>query len=229
MGLTHPVCSSFSPTILEGQLCYKLMVNMTSGQGKANELMLLLDYNEDRSLQTSSKNEKDVKVSKETLNLDTAVESVQGISAKIHINTLSPYIGFGGGTYTMSVVKRMTAKDDFVQMPLKDRSCEVELYENCRTRELLKECNCVPWEMPGYQVKLHQKPTTDTNHPCRTWANAAPWDGYALRITSVALSIAVLLVKESFLMSTGLRSQLKKRWKMKQKREMLKWVQLRLF
>ena len=50
-GLTFPLCSSFLPTILEGQLCYKLTVNDTSsGQGKRNELMLLLDYNDDLSL-----------------------------------------------------------------------------------------------------------------------------------------------------------------------------------
>ena len=49
-GLTFPLCSAFLPTILEGQLCYKLAVNDTSGQGKRNELMMLLDYNDDLSL-----------------------------------------------------------------------------------------------------------------------------------------------------------------------------------
>ena len=152
-GISFPLCSSFVPTILEGQLCYKLKLNKTrlSGQGKENELMLLLDYNEDRSLQVSSRKKDVVKSSNKTLNLNTAVESVQGTSAKIQINTLSPYIGFGGGLYVMSVVKRMTAKEEFLQMPLKDRNCEVELYEDCRTRNLLEECKCVPWEVSGYQ------------------------------------------------------------------------------
>ena len=151
-GLTFPPCSSFLPTILEGQLCYKLKLNQKSGQGRRNALMLLLDYNEDRSLQTSSSKDDSVAFSKETLNLDTAVTSLQSVSAKIHINTLSPYINFGGGIYMMTDVKRMTAKDDFLQMSLTDRSCEVELYEDCRTRKLLEECKCVPWEVPGYQV-----------------------------------------------------------------------------
>ena len=114
--------------------------------------MLLLDYNEDRSLQTSSKEEKGEDSSKEILNFDTAVESVQGKSAKVHIDTLSSYVGFGGGIYSMTVVKRMKVSDDFLKMLLKDRKCEVELYEDCRTRKLLEECNCVPWEVPGYQV-----------------------------------------------------------------------------
>ena len=52
----------------------------------------------------------------------------------------------------MTDVKRMTPKEDFLKMPLKDRNCEVELYEDCRTRKLLEGCNCVPWELPGLQV-----------------------------------------------------------------------------
>lgn len=54
----------------------------------------------------------------------------------------------------MTDVKRMTAKKDFLRMPLKDRSCEIELYEDCRTRKLLEECNCVPSELLGFQVQL---------------------------------------------------------------------------
>ena len=186
-GSNFPLCSSFLPTILEGQLCYKLTLNETSGQGKGNELMLLLDYNEDRSLQTSSNdktmsnpeneilnfdyndyndhrslqaffNKKKFLKSSNTLNFATAVESIQGVKAKIQINTLSPFIGFGGGIYTMTVVKRMTAKKDFLKMPLKERNCEVELYEDCRTRKLLQECNCVPWEVPGFQVRTDALP-----------------------------------------------------------------------
>ena len=151
-GLTFPLCSSFLPTILHGQLCYKLTLNKSSGQGKKNELMLLLDHNEDRSLHTSSTENRDVKFLKEKLNLDTSIESLQGGSAKIQINTLSPYFNFGGGYYIMTVVKRMTAKQDFLQMSLKDRNCKIELYEDCRTRKLFEECNCVPREVPGFQV-----------------------------------------------------------------------------
>ena len=54
----------------------------------------------------------------------------------------------------MSVVKRMSAKEDFLQMELKDRKCYRELFEDCRTKRLLEECNCVPWEFPGFQVVM---------------------------------------------------------------------------
>ena len=57
----------------------------------------------------------------------------------------------------MTDVKRMTAKKDFLKMALGDRNCEVELYEDCRTRKLLEECNCVPWEVPGFQVQIHSR------------------------------------------------------------------------
>ena len=153
-GIPFPLCSSFIPTILEGQLCYKLNLNMTSGQGKKNELMLLVDYNEDRSLQATFNRNEDDSSNMDTLNFDRAVESVQAVSAKVQINTLSPHVGYGGGNYILTDVKRMSTKNDFLRMPLKDRKCEVELYEDCRTRKLLEECHCVPWEFPDHQVRL---------------------------------------------------------------------------
>ena len=56
----------------------------------------------------------------------------------------------------MSDVKRMTAKEDFLNMPIKDRNCEVELYEDCRKKELVKECDCVPWETSGFEVRAEK-------------------------------------------------------------------------
>ena len=155
-GTTFPVCTSFLPTIIEGQLCYKLTLNKTSGKGKKNQLMILLDYNEDRTLQALSNGTKGAESSNSTLDLDTAFGSIQGSSAKVQIDTLSTYVGFGGGSYHMTDVKRMTAKEDFLKMPLKDRNCEVELYEDCRTRKLLKECNCVPWEVFAFKVLVQE-------------------------------------------------------------------------
>ena len=152
-GLTFPLCSAFLPTIFEGQLCYELKLNQPSGQGRRNQLMFLFDYNEDRSLQTSSEEVKtaDLRVSKGTIGFDDAIQSLQ---AKVHIGTLSPYshLASGGGIYTMRDVKRMRSTDAFLEMPLAQRNCETEVFEDCRTRKLLGECNCVPWEMPGFQV-----------------------------------------------------------------------------
>ena len=115
--------------------------------------MILLDYNEDRTLQALSNGTKAAESSNSTLDLDTAFGSIQGSSAKVQIDTLSTYVGFGGGSYQMTDVKRMTAKEDFLKMPLKDRNCEVELYEDCRNKKLIKECHCVPWETSWFEVR----------------------------------------------------------------------------
>ena len=129
-----------------------LQVNATSGEGKLNGLTLLLDYQEDLSLHISSGKDEESQNSKriKNLNFDTVV-SLESKAAKVHINTLSPFKGFGGGSYKMTAVKRITAKRDFLKMPLEDRNCKVELYEDCRRRRLLEECDCIPSEATSSQ------------------------------------------------------------------------------
>ena len=164
--------------------------------------MLILDYNEDRSLQTSSNTDDlpDSESSRGTMNFGTAVRGLQGVTAKVQINTLSPNIGFGGGIYGITDVKRMTAEYDFIQMPFKDRNCEVELYEDCRTRMLLKECNCVPWEAPGFKVRSYPKDLMLLS-VLRTSTYAAHKEETALRRTLLGVSTAVPHVKGFMLMS----------------------------
>ena len=87
--ISFPICTSFKPTLLEGQLCYGLQVNVTSGEGKQNGLTLLLDYQEDLSLHISTgKDEEESQNSKriKNLNFDTVV-SFKSKAAKVHINT----------------------------------------------------------------------------------------------------------------------------------------------
>ena len=120
--------------------------------------MLLLDFNQELSLNASSLDENSkMRPSRKLINYDNEIESKQGIDAKVHINSLTSFKGFGEGLFTITDVKRMTATDDFLKMPLKDRKCNVELYEDCKTRRLLEECNCVPWAIPQFQVKTHQR------------------------------------------------------------------------
>ena len=61
----------------------------------------------------------------------------------------------------MTDVKRVTPKEEFLQMPLMDRNCEVELYEDCKTRNLLEVCGCVPWEVPGFEVNVQTRLLSD--------------------------------------------------------------------
>ena len=186
-GTSFPLCSSFVPTVLEGQLCYELTLNKKSGQGKTNGLMFLLDYNEDRSLHVPSLKVNTTRTSNETINFGMAFESIRVKSAKVQINSLSPYIGFGEGVYKMTAVKRMTSNEDFLNMLLEDRNCEIELYENCRTRKLLKKCNCVPWELPLgiFKVKINPKSFVECfiTSLLRTSKYVTQKDETALRVT----------------------------------------------
>ena len=209
-GTTFPLCSSFVPTILEGQLCYELTLNKTSGEGKRNELMLLLDYNEDRSLQTASNNNDNVRSSNQTLNFDTAVESLQGESAKVQIKTLSRYNGFGGGIYMMTDVKRMTAKKEFLKMSLKDKNCEVELYEDCRQESCLRNATVLLGRCLVFRYKFIQVLFKYTNcYSSRGWRYVGQPAETALRGTPQGVSTAAQLVRASMLTSSWLVRKLK--------------------
>ena len=116
--------------------------------------MLVLDYNEDRSLQITSTKERAADFSKVTMDFEDAVHSLRGVSSKVHIGSLSPYFHFGGGINTMTLIKNLRSSRAFLEIPLVQRNCEAELYEACRTRKLVEECSCVPWEMRGFQVGI---------------------------------------------------------------------------
>ena len=205
-----PVCNIFKPRNYIDQLCYEtdlqeIKDNQKIGKQLEMGLTLVLDYNEDRSLQISSEEERVVDFSKGTMNFDDAVQSIQGVSAKVHIGTLSPFTHFGGGIYPMTVVKNMRATDAFLEMPLAQRNCKVELYEDCRTRQLLRECNCVPWEFPGYQVNQSKKPRIGSLYifSCRPGRYAAQRAGTALSRTRQRLSTAALPVRGCMLTLIG--------------------------
>ena len=85
-------------------------------------------------------------------------------------------------------------------MSLKDRNCEVELYEDCRTRKLMKECNCVPWEVPGFKVRSFLKDFDNILSGHRTSTYAAQQEETALRGTLHRVSTAVPHVKGFMLM-----------------------------
>ena len=90
----------------------------------------------------------------------------------------------------MRVVKRMTTTEDFLKMPLKERNCKVELFENCRTTKLLDGCKCVPGEMSAYQVRTLTIFQNESSS-CRTWESAPLKAETALKRTSPKRSTAM--------------------------------------
>ena len=118
----------------------------------------------------------------------------------------------------MTVVKRITANEDFLTMPFKDRNCEVELYEDCRTRKLLDECNCVPWELQGFQVQILDNECSDC-FCTSTWIDVIQKEETVLRRTRQRLSTVVFRVLGSTLTFSGLERLLKRRQTMKSRIE----------
>ena len=174
--------------------------------------MLLLDYNEDRSTYGSLDQTEEVDSTEmNTLNMD----SLETKEAKVHIDTLSSFKGFGGGTYKMTAVKKMTATDDFLNMPLENRKCEVEPYEECRKRRLLQQCNCVPFQVLGVQVGLQVETNNIAIFQNGEICGPKGWDcmeengnkNFSCRVTCEGIYADVQMVKEQLTNSIGREEQ----------------------
>ena len=50
----------------------------------------------------------------------------------------------------MTAVKRMATTNAFLSMPFKHRGCNVELFQECKTRRILEKCKCVPAEVQAF-------------------------------------------------------------------------------
>ena len=152
--LSFPTCQAFTPTSLDGQLCYKLQVNKTTkGSDNREGLLLILDMNEDMSFPFGSSNNSigNTDHNKFSSNLMTGDNEN---SAKIHIKTLSGFKSFGPGSYRMTSVKKLKGTKDFLGMSQVDRKCSLEDFEDCRRKALFEKCKCVPWELGSVQVYL---------------------------------------------------------------------------
>ena len=148
---SFPTCNSFTPVNLEGQLCYNIKLNMSGSQGKDGGLLLVLDMNEDRSISLDSSTTHKAENFK-ILRQDDMDQETAKVSPKIHIHLLTPSARFGGGSYKMTSVKNVKGTEAFLNMPENERQCVQERAEKCQNRELLKHCNCVPWELQSVEV-----------------------------------------------------------------------------
>ena len=156
-GLDIPVCNKFTPTVHRGQLCYKidvgsLLPDVETKNGKAGALTLLLDYNTERSVhpKTRSQTKKDIRNTH--LNLEDDPDEYDG-EATIFFHTIQRVKGFGGGSYTMNVLKQVAPTERFLQLPEAVKGCTDDDKEHCRMTTYLdqkqQECSCVPWEFPN--------------------------------------------------------------------------------
>ena len=155
-GISFPVCNQFLPITLDGQLCYHLSLNMSDlADGEKDGLMLMIDLNSERNIQTGKKTTKEIDFLTMSLN---KISKNSNNGAKLYIHTLSPYTGYGKGSYKMTALKKMTGTTDFLGMSETDRKCQLEVYEKCRLDAFYlagEDCQCVPWELPNlFQVRI---------------------------------------------------------------------------
>ena len=150
--LTFPICHSFEPCSLDGQLCYKLGVNRTTkGSENREGLVLILDMNEDLFVAVDSPNNTMSENDPINFSMNSMTNPNQK-SAEIHIKTLSSFKAFGSGSYKMTSVKKLRGTEDFLAMSQEEKKCNLEDYEECRRRSLFEKCQCVPWELGHIQV-----------------------------------------------------------------------------
>ena len=161
-GLKFPVCNKFTPTVLDGQLCYNLDINSAlpnedTLDGKQGELTLILDYNLERSVGSQRSTKNDHQISKRFLEMeDIYIREAQ--EARIFVHTLKPFSGLGAGSYTMRSLKHISPTDDFLKLPSEKRRCAKYDKQDCLAKTLqrhkLQTCNCTPWEFPQDSKEL---------------------------------------------------------------------------
>ena len=138
--LSFPVCSSFVPDILEGQLCQTIRLNEKIKKGPENALGFLIDINNNRNFRLLAKQQK--KLNSEQRTSYTA--------AKTQINVILPEIKYSTANkavYRITAVKKMAATKAFLEMSRESRKCDLKYIDECKTNRLLAKCGCVPWEM----------------------------------------------------------------------------------
>ena len=156
-GLKFPVCNKFTPTVLDGQLCYTLDIrsvlpNTDALEGKDGQLLLLLDYNKERSIGLKRTNSVDDGDSERYISMRETL-SDEDQEARIFIHTLKAFSGFGAGSYSMSSLKQMTLTENFQELPTSTAGCanKQPLFSHgCTMKKYLKQkvhdCGCIPLE-----------------------------------------------------------------------------------
>ena len=80
-------------------------------------------------------------------NLKPAIKEMD--SVRMYLNTLSPFSAYSSGEYIMTVLKKTTGTENFLNLPDEERRCQLETFEQCQSKryfeEVQKSCGCVPW------------------------------------------------------------------------------------
>ena len=173
--LTPPVCTSFSPAILEGQLCYEIDLNlalprdMTTGEGMEKGLMIILDSNGGRTGRVPE----DLQFSKTIKPYPVPELLIKKTTyPKVYIHTVSRYSDYLIKSSSSTVMKMIQAKqvsvsEAFLDLPDETKQCQIETFEACQQdtliREALDQCRCVPFALNGTFPQTHRICTPQGN------------------------------------------------------------------
>jgi hypothetical protein len=154
---SEPVCTLTVPINIDGQLCYSIDVNdalikNTILHGENNALHFYLDYFEEKSTWIDAKENKNQ-------GFKEAIDKAK--DAKIIIETIAPFVAFGGGHFLLSNVQESKTTKDFDNLSLMSRGCSLNkdsTIKNEKTESTASQkCKCIPFdvsEVPAKQVNF---------------------------------------------------------------------------
>ena len=144
--LPFTACSQFQPTVLEGQLCYSLdpkkLAQLETKGGKKAGIVFIVDQGP-----TDDNTALSLKESLSPLDLEAALE--EKAAFRLYIDTLESFTGNGGGSYGLSVLKKITGTQSFLKQTDDIKKCQIGTFESCHVERYMEavqtKCGCVPW------------------------------------------------------------------------------------
>ena len=128
LDINFPVCTSFKPIVLGGQLCHSLNLNTQkvvkkSQSGKTNGIFLIIDAEGDINIKKKTSSQ----VSKLGL---LKIEDVFDIekNPKIYMNSLASFTAFRSGEYALSGLKRISGTTKFLELSDDAKDCQIETF-----------------------------------------------------------------------------------------------------
>ena len=149
-GLDFPVCNSFKPKILNGELCYALkvdsqMLGLRTRAGRGKGILLAID----KGISIEPQAHQPILARKKNL-IRTELRTT-GKQARLRILTSHWHADSRPGKYAMKSLKVMAATENFLAMPDDVKECQIETQEHCKSRRFVEEvknkCRCIPWQL----------------------------------------------------------------------------------
>ena len=138
-GLDFPVCNTFKPKILDGELCYALNIKtlasqkrMISKAGRGKGLLLAID----NGISIEPEVDENIMTMKGFIRTEL---KITGKRARLHILTSFRHEDSRPGIYSLWNLKQMAGTDNFLAMPDEVKNCQIEAKEECRSQRYVEQ------------------------------------------------------------------------------------------